>query len=116
MSFDFLSIINVVIGLAALVGVFVAFLRSNKTEITRIQEETINAFKARLELLEKRQTELEKENTGLKQILETIKAALKQKGFHVTIDGDMVIIEDDNSSSISAKRRAATKAQVKDSN
>jgi cell division protein FtsB len=114
MSFDFLSIINVVIGLAALVGVFVAFLRSNKTEITRIQEETINAFKARLELLEKRQTELEKENTSLKQVLETIKAALKQKGFHVTIDGDMVIIEDD-SSSISARRRAASK-QTKDNN
>jgi hypothetical protein len=111
MSFDFLTIINVVIGLAALVGVFVAFLRSNKTEVTRIQEETINAFKARLELLEKKQSELEKENTGLKLVLETIKTALKKKNIHITIDGDMVFIEDNSGINI-----AATKAQAKDSN
>lgn len=111
---EWISIISAVLALAALIGGLVAFLRGNRTEVTRIQDETIKAFKERLEILEKRQADLEKDNQRLQQTIETIKAALKQKGIHITIDGDMVIIED--GSSISAKRRAATKVQVKDNN
>jgi hypothetical protein len=62
------------------------------------QEKAINAMEARLDVQEKNINDLTKENTRLQLIIETIGAALKGMGFVVTIDGEMVRINDGKSS------------------
>lgn len=52
-------------------------------------------MKDRIDLLEGRVNDLDRENYSLKQTLETVKEALKQRGMIVTIDGDLVTISDD---------------------
>lgn len=65
---------------------------------TEAQEKAIGALESRLNVQEKSIADLTKENARLYLIFDTIKAALKNMGMAVTIDGEMVIINDGKNS------------------
>jgi hypothetical protein len=62
------------------------------------QEKAIGAMEARLNVQEKSIADLTKENARLCLVFDTIKAALKSMGMMVTIDGEMIIINDGKTS------------------
>lgn len=110
---EWLSILNTAITAAIALGAFVAFLRSNKSEVSAIQEKTIQALKIRLETVEAKQADLEKDKIRLEQVIDTIQSALTKRGIHITIDGDMVTIDDGKASSSMHRR---TTRQHKETN
>ena len=111
------SLINLILQIGTIIGgtagaISVFFVARKKT-MAELQASTINtmqqnieAQKTRIETLETKQGELEKENYGLRTTIETILkenyslrtkietilAALLKRGIHVTIDGEMVVI------------------------
>lgn len=97
-----------------LAGGFIAFKAATKTALIDLKNETINAYQQRLEAVEGRINELEKENLRNKNIIETIQSALKQKGIIVTIDGDLVTIQADGATSSSMRRRPGQQKQKPD--
>jgi coenzyme F420-reducing hydrogenase alpha subunit len=89
------GIMEIIITICAVIGGYFAFKKTQRETIIKFQKETIDSMKDRIDLLESRVEDLAKENYSLKQTLETIKEALKQRGMKVTIDGDLVTISDD---------------------
>lgn len=86
------SLLNTLLLFALATGVFVAFRNGKRQTVVTIQHETIEALQARVQTLEARQRDLEKENDHLKFVLDTIKEALSKEHIGITIDGDMVTI------------------------
>jgi FtsZ-binding cell division protein ZapB len=103
MPMDILTWINSLFGLCTFIGGVIALLQSRNKGISSIKDETILALQQQVEAIKSRQDSLEKENERLKQIIETIQSALKARGVHITIDGEVVIIEE------STVKRQATK-------
>ena len=60
----------------------------------KAQTSALAAMKTELDLIRGRIADAEKENTRLTTIVDTIIAALEQKGLVVTIHGKMVFIQD----------------------
>lgn len=91
---SFTSILNTLFLIAAMVGGYMA-IRSGKHRASgEIQAQAIDALKAELDVLQRRLEQLEKENTRLNQIMSLIKSAMSKRGLVVTIDGDLVTIQD----------------------
>lgn len=88
-----LNTLNVGIILFGAIGGLYAFARTRKNDTVNIQAETITALSQQVQAIKDKLDDLEKENTRLRQVIDTIQSALRQKGILVTIDGDMVIIE-----------------------
>lgn len=74
-------------------GAFVFRQNYSKTA-SEIQDRVIAALKLENGTLETRVKHCEQETSNLRQLIETIQSALKQRGIHITIDGDMVTIID----------------------
>lgn len=109
------TILNTAIALCAIGGGLVAFFRSRKAEVVKIQDETITALQQQIDTIKARQESLEKENLRLRQIIETIQEALKQRGIHITIDGDLVTIKENNTTTMHKRtKRPAPAAEAKD--
>lgn len=92
--YNLASIGNIIIGILLLIGGYMAFRSSHGQQTGNIQAQAIDALKAELEAVQRRIDVVERENTRLHLTINLIKSALKQRGLHVTIDGDMVTIED----------------------
>lgn len=90
---NILNTLNVLIILLGTIGGLYAFARTRKNETVTIQAETITALSQQVQAIKDKLDDLEKDNTRLRQVIDTIQSALRQKGILVTIDGDMVIIE-----------------------
>src|SRR5947208_17032723 len=103
MPMDILSWINNIFCLCCFIGGLIAFLQYRNKGISSIKDETILVLQQQVDAIKSRQDGLEKENERLKQIIETIQSALKARGVHITIDGEVVIIEE------STVKRQATK-------
>jgi hypothetical protein len=108
MPSDFLLYLNIVVGLCLTVGGFFAFRNGRQTQLTRMQKDTIEVMQQRIDTLESKIGDVEKENVVQRHIIETITSALKQRGMAVTIDGDMVTISDKSGSSTHRKRTITT--------
>lgn len=114
-----LSWLNLIGGFAALLGIFgfigglFAFRNGRQTQLSKFQESTNTALKQRIEALEGKISDLEKENAVQRHIIGTITSALKQRGMIVTIDGDMVTISDKTSSTHRRRTITTTQAVVK---
>lgn len=74
------------------------------------QERTINALQATIlalqadvQTLQRRADESAKENARLELTIDTICSALKIKGFVITIQGEMITIDDKNGTSTMAR-------------
>lgn len=112
------SWLNYVYGLAAFLGIcgmiggFFSFRNGRQTQLTRFQEATNTALKQRIEALEGKIQDLEKENHVQQHIIETIISALKQKDMVITIDGDMVTISDKRGGTSTHRRRTITTTQA----
>jgi|SRR5579859_3288086 len=99
-----LNALNVAIILFGSIGGLYAFSRSRKNETVTIQSETITALSQQIQAVKNKQDDLEKENARLRQVIDTIQSALRQKGILITIDGDMVIIEQKERKTSAIKR------------
>ena len=129
-----IGVINLILNIAGIVGGAVGaisvFFTARKKGIAEIQNSTITAMqqqieaqKGRIETLETKQGELEKENYGLRTTIETILkenyslrtkietilAALLKRGIHVTIDNEMVVISGITHDTPARKRPAKSK-------
>lgn len=102
------SALNTVLLLLALIGGFFAFRNGKRTELVKLQRETIEALQQRTASLEQKIGDLEKENHLQQHIIDTIISALKTRGMAVTVDGDMVTIADESGAS-SHKKLTTTK-------
>lgn len=91
---DFPTYLNIVLIICLTVGGFFAFRNGRSEALARGQKDTIGMLEQRTKALESKINDLEKQNTVQQHIIDTITSALKQKGMIVTIDGDMVTIQD----------------------
>ncbi len=91
---DPLSLLNLIISIALVVGGFVAYKHGFARTANEVQERVIHALESEIQALHDRISALEQENTRLNQTITTICSALKQRGIHVTIDGDIVHLHD----------------------
>lgn len=78
----------------------VYIVRSNTGKATSdAQQNAISALQAEVATLRNRIEDAEKENTRLQQVIQTICAALKVRGMVITIQGEMIHIQDDKGTS-----------------
>lgn len=101
---QFGNLLNTVLILAALIAGVLAVRDARKTKVDGLKDETIKILNQKIDAVEGRLKDLERENDTQRYIIETIKAALKQKGMLVTIDGDLVTITDSKGSSVMRRR------------
>src|SRR5438128_6377287 len=92
--YNFLSILNLVLAIATVIGGIMAYRHGFTRTANEVQERVIHALTSELEALTHRIESMEQENIRLHQIISTICSALKQRGIAVTIQGDMVNISD----------------------
>jgi cell division protein FtsB len=88
------GVINTVLMLCVIIGGYMAIKSGKHQQAGTIQSQVIDALKAELETLQRRMDTLEKENTRLTQIMSLIKSALRKRGLTISIDGDLVTIDD----------------------
>lgn len=94
-----LSILNLLMTICLVIGGFIAYRHGFTRTANEVQERVINALQSEIQALHDRIGALEKENTRLNYTITTICTSLKQRGIHVTIDGDIVTIHDYTSNS-----------------
>lgn len=60
----------------------------------KANQDAISAMQTHLNVLRERINETEKENMKLRQLFETMNAALKSRGLYISVDGEMIHIHD----------------------
>jgi hypothetical protein len=106
------AFLNTVLILLAFIGGFFAFRSGKRNETVKLQKENNDALLTRIEVLSQKIVDLEKENHLQQHVLDTIISALKQRGMAVTIDGDMVSIENIHTGSSMHRKRTITTTQA----
>lgn len=91
---EYITILNTLLLLSATVGGFFAFKNARRTQTVKIQDETIHALQQQIDAIQRKLESQEKENARLQLLIDIIREALGKRGIHVTIDGEMVTIED----------------------
>jgi len=91
---DPLSLVNLVMTVSIVIGGIAAYRHGFSRTANEVQERVINALQSEIQALHDRIGALEKENSRLGYTLTTMCLALKQRGIHVTIDGDIISIQD----------------------
>lgn len=91
---DMLTLFNMVITLGLIIGAIVAYRNGLARATDEIQSRVIMTLQSEIQALKDRLESLEKENTRLSQVIMTIRTALKRRGLHITIDGELVSIYD----------------------
>lgn len=89
-----LSVLSIALTVLVFAGGYVAYKQSFSRQSSAIQDQTISALKTRLDTLEKQAESDTKELARLRQLLNTIRHALKRRGLHIEIEGDYVTIID----------------------
>lgn len=92
--YNLTSIGNILISLLLLIGGYIAIRSGKQRQAGEIQSQVIDALKAELEALQRRMDTLERENIRLTHIMGLIKTALRKRGLTISIDGDLVTIDD----------------------
>jgi len=87
-----LSMFNLFMTLCLLIGGVIAYRHGIARTANEVQERVISALQSEMEVLQTRIAALEKENARLSELLATIRSALKRRGIHITIDGDIISI------------------------
>lgn len=90
----FLPTLSIVLSVCLLIGGFIAFRSGYFRQSSEIQEQTIDALKTRLETLEGQAESDARELARLRQLINTIRHALKRRGLHIEIEGEYVTIID----------------------
>lgn len=106
---NLLPILSIIISAMVIVGGFWAFRQGFFKQSAEIQEQTINALKTRLDTLEKQAESDAKEIARLRQLISTIRHALKRRGLHIEIEGDYVTLIDAEGQRMSTQPPAVAK-------
>jgi hypothetical protein len=85
-------LINTVLLIATSIGAFFFIRNSRRQTVIGLQSDAIDALQSQVVSLQARLESLEEENSRLRTVLDTIRAALKEQGIIITIDGEMVSI------------------------
>ncbi len=93
--YNLLSIFNLVISLAVILGSILAFKHGFTRTANEIQERVINALNSELASLTHRLDSLEKENLRLNLVLNIIINAMKRKKILINIEADLISIQDE---------------------
>ena len=104
-----LGICNLILLVCGAIGGIFAFKHAQKAKTIEIQRETIEAFQQQIDVVKLQVDSLKEENARQAVIIETITAALKQKGIIVTIDGEMVTFTFTDGSLASTRKRPLRK-------
>lgn len=99
---------SALIGLIITVASVLAFRQSYSKSIGEIQNRVIDALKEETSVLTKKIEHCEKEIDRQNLIIETIQTALKARGIDITINGDIVTIEE----TVSGTRKTTVKKSV----
>lgn len=91
---DILSVLNLVLCIGLAIGGWSAFRHGFARTANEVQERVINALESEINAFKNRLDELEKENARLVQVISTIRTALRKRGLYVTIDSELVSIRD----------------------
>src|SRR5581483_695211 len=106
---DFLSLLSTGAGLISLgitlVVAFFAVKNGVMQSANQAQGSAISALRTEVETLRERVEDAEKENSRLEQIIDTICVALKKRGLVISIQGEMVSIEDKRGGSTTTRIR-----------
>lgn len=106
-----LSLLNLLITVCLVIGGIAAYRHGFTRTANEVQERVIHALQSEIQSLHDRIEALERENTRLNYIITTMCSALKQRGLHVTIDGDIVSIQDHRGDSYSYNARIFAEGQ-----
>lgn len=109
---NFLTLLNIAVTLGLVAGGIVAYHQGLARTADEVQERVINALQHEIQSLQDRLAALEKENTRLSQVIMTIRAALKQRGLHITIDGELVSIHDRSGNITQTTRIVSTQTET----
>lgn len=90
----FLPIVSLVIALLAAIGGWSAFRMNRGQQFSTIQAQTIDALNVRVNTLEGQAESDAKEIARLRQLISTIRHALKRRGLHIEIEGEYVTLID----------------------
>lgn len=106
---DLLQILSTGAGLLgfgiAVVVAFFAVKNGVMKSANEVQSSAINALETEMGILRERVEDTEKENARLEQIIDTICAALKRRGLIISIQGEMINIQDKRGSSTTTRIR-----------
>ncbi len=94
MTQNLLTALNVLVTLMVVLGAFMAYHHGFARTVSDVQTRVISAMQHEIDTFHSRLATLEKENTRLSQVISTIRAALKQRGLRITIEGELVSIHD----------------------
>jgi hypothetical protein len=106
---DILSILSASAGVLgfgiACVVAFFAVRNGVMKSANDAQSSAISAMRSEMETLRERIEDAEEENARLEQIIDTICAALKKRGLVISIQGEMINIEDRKGGSTTTRIR-----------
>ena len=103
-----LSVLSLVLTVCMIVGGFFAFRNGRQTQLAKFQKDTNDALEQRIKAMEGKNSDLEKEVIIQRHLIETITQALEQRGLIITINGDMITIEDKTTGHRSNHRKRLT--------
>lgn len=92
--FSIPSIVLTILSLAIVIGGIFAFRYGRTRMVEEVQERVINALKTRVETLESQLESDAKELLRLRQVINTIRHALKRRGLLIDIEGEFVTLTD----------------------
>lgn len=95
---NLLPAITLIIAISGIIGTTLTYRNTRNSGLSQIQKDTIEAMQRRIDSLEDEYETLKKENNRLSGVIETICSALKQKSIFLTIEGEMITIEDNRAS------------------
>lgn len=102
--FSLNGIINTFLLLCVMIGGFFAFRYGQKKSNVEGMKETILVLSGQVAAIKESLSMVEKENEHHKIIFETILLAMKQKGIIITVEGEMVTIDDGRNKTSSLRR------------
>ncbi len=91
---DLLSTVNFALTVGGIIGGVIAYRSGVERSANQVQESVITALDAELSSLRSKIDDMKAENTRLCLIIDTICTALRRRGLAVSIDGDIVSIND----------------------
>ena len=106
--YTMVGIVNAVLMVCLIIGSYMAIRSGKGQQAGTLQSQAIQALQAELDSFKRRIDVLEKETVRLTTIITLIKTALRKHGWIVSIDGEMVTIENNQNGRKSHGRIAET--------
>ncbi len=104
---DLYLLVSVLIPGITIVGTFLVLKSTIGQQLHIIQKSAIEAQAAQIKSLQDQNADQAKEIASLKQTLDTVVAALNKSGWKISIDRDLISIQDDSGGSSHARIKGA---------